>query len=64
MKAIDLRKMTDEDIVNELLSIRKAQFSLKIQLATQQSGNTSQLKMMRKDVARIKTILHERLSAQ
>lgn len=64
MKAIELRKKDDAELVKELLDVRKAQFSLRMQLATQQLSNTSQLGKLRKDVARIKTIQHERVKAK
>lgn len=60
MKVSDLRQKNDEDLAKELLDMRKAQFSLRMQLATQQLGNTSQIGKLRKDIARIKTIQQER----
>ena len=64
MKVSDLRQKSDDDLIKELLDLRKAQFSLRMQLATQQLSNTSQLGMLRKDVARIKTIRRERVVAK
>lgn len=64
MKANELRQKNDEDLTKELLEIRKAQFSLRMQLATQQLTNTSQLGKLRKDVARIKTIQQERAASK
>ena len=64
MRASELRQKSDADLGKELLDLRKAQFSLRMQLATQQLSNTSQLSKMRKDVARIKTIQHERAIAK
>ena len=64
MKANDLRQKGDADLTKELLDLRKAQFSLRMQLATQQLNNTSQLGNVRKDVARIKTIQRERAAAK
>lgn len=60
MKASDLRQKSDADLQRELLDLRKAQFSLRMQIATQQLNNTTQLGKIRKDVARIKTIQCER----
>jgi large subunit ribosomal protein L29 len=60
MKTSDLRQKTDIELSKELLDLRKAQFSLRMQLATQQLNNTSQLGKVRRDVARIKTIQCER----
>lgn len=64
MKANDLRNKSDADLASELLGLRKAQFSLRMQLATQQLNNSSQLGKVRKDVARIKTIQRERAAAK
>lgn len=64
MKATELRQKNDADLGKELLDLRKAQFSLRMQLATQQLSNTSQLRKLRKDIARIKTIQKERVTAK
>jgi large subunit ribosomal protein L29 len=64
MKANELRQKNDEELGKELLDLRKAQFSMRMQLATQQLSNTSQVRKLRKDVARIKTIQHERATAK
>lgn len=64
MKASELRQKSDADLGKELLDLRKAQFSLRMQLATQQLTNTSQVSKLRKDIARIKTIQHERVGAK
>jgi large subunit ribosomal protein L29 len=64
MKASELRQKNDADLVKELLDLRKAQFSLRMQLATQQLNNTSQLGKVRKDIARVKTIQREKAAAK
>lgn len=64
MKAVELRQKDEAGLGKELLELRKAQFSLRMQLATQQLSNTSQLRKLRKDIARIKTIQHEKASAK
>jgi large subunit ribosomal protein L29 len=64
MKANELRQKNDADLTKELLDLRKAQFSLRMQLATQQLNNTSQLGKVRKDIARIKTIQREKAAAK
>lgn len=64
MKVSDLRQKNDEDLAKELLDLRKAQFSMRMQLATQQLSNTSQIGKLRKDIARIKTIQQERATAK
>jgi large subunit ribosomal protein L29 len=64
MKAIEFRNKSDAELNKELLDLRKAQFSLRMQLATQQLSNSSQLGKLRKDIARIKTIQSERSIAK
>jgi large subunit ribosomal protein L29 len=64
MKANELRQKNDAELTKELLDLRKAQFSLRMQLATQQLNNTSQLGKVRKDIARIKTIQREKAAAK
>ncbi len=64
MKTTELRNKSDTDLNKELLELRKAQFSLRMQLSTQQLNNTSQIRKLRKDVARVKTIKTERATAK
>lgn len=60
MKASELRQKNEADLGKELLDLRKAQFSLRMQVATQQLNNTSQIGKVRKDIARVKTIQREK----
>ncbi len=60
MNAKELREKSVTELNGEVLELRKAQFSLRMQLATQQLSNTSQLGRVRRDIARIKTVLHEK----
>jgi large subunit ribosomal protein L29 len=64
MKAKELKQKSDAELGKELLDLRKAQFSLRMQLATQQLNNTSQLGKVRKDIARVKTIQREKAAAK
>ena len=64
MKASELKTKSDADLQTELLDLRKAQFSLRMQGATQQLTNTSQLGKVRKDIARVKTIQHQKAKAK
>jgi large subunit ribosomal protein L29 len=64
MKASELRAKNDADLEKELLELRKAQFSMRMQLATQQLTNTSQIGKVRKDIARVKTIKREKAAAK
>ncbi|MDR3352218.1 MAG: 50S ribosomal protein L29 [Zoogloeaceae bacterium] len=60
MKAIELRKKTLDELKAELLELLKAQFSLRMQFATQQLSNTSQLGKVRRDIARVRTLIREK----
>lgn len=60
MKANELRKKSVEELKTELLELLKAQFSLRMQVATQQLSNTSQLGKVRRDIARVRTLLREK----
>lgn len=60
MKSSELRNKNEAELGKELLDLRRAQFSLRMQVATQQLNNTSQLGKVRKDIARIKTIQREK----
>ncbi len=64
MKASELRVKTAADLEQELLSLTKAQFGLRMQVATQQLSNNSQLTKVRRDIARVKTILKEKGAQQ
>ena len=64
MKAKDLKAKDTAVLEKELLELRKSQFSMRMQLATQQMKNTSQLGKVRKDIARVKTILREKAAAK
>ena len=64
MKTTELRAKNDVDLQKELLDLRKAQFGLRMQVATQQLTNTSQVGKVRKDIARVKTIQREKAVAK
>ena len=60
MNTSELRAKDAAELNKELLELLKAQFSLRMQHATQQLGNTSQLKNVRRDIARVRTVLAEK----
>jgi large subunit ribosomal protein L29 len=60
MKASELRGKNADDLKKELESLLRAQFGLRMQVATQQLANTSQLKKVRRDIARVRTIMKEK----
>jgi large subunit ribosomal protein L29 len=55
-KADDLRTMTVDQLDDELLKLKKEQFNLRFQRATGQLENTSRVRVVRRDIARIKTV--------
>ncbi len=61
MKAKELREMTDEALAEELLKLRREQFNLRMQAATGQGARPDQHGKVRRDIARIKTVLGERV---
>ena len=60
MKPAELRNRSADELREELNSLLKAQFSLRMQHATQQLNNTSQLGKVRRDIARVRTLLREK----
>ncbi|HLX53168.1 MAG TPA: 50S ribosomal protein L29 [Aquella sp.] len=60
MKAVELRAKTATELNTELESLLKAHFSLRMQVSTQQLTKNSELKKVRRDIARVRTILHEK----
>lgn len=62
MKASELRAKDSAALNKELSDLLKAQFGLRMQLATQQLANNSQLKKVRRDIARVRTVLNEKAS--
>ena len=60
MKASEIRGKSGEELQKELEGLLRAQFGLRMQLATQQLANTSQLKKVRRDIARVRTIIKEK----
>jgi large subunit ribosomal protein L29 len=64
MKATELRNKDEAALNKELSELLKAQFGLRMQIATQQLNNTSQLKKVRRDIARVKTVLNQKDAQQ
>ena len=63
MKARQCREMSTEDLGAELVKLRREQFNLRMQAATGQGAKPDQHGKVRKDIARIKTVLRERTMA-
>ena len=64
MKASELRTKSVDELNKELLDLLKAQFGLRMQLATQQLSNTSQMSKVRRDIARVRTLIREKAVQQ
>ena len=64
MKASELKAKSAEELHKELLSLTKAQFGLRMQVATQQLTNTSEFRKVRRDIARVKTVLTDKKGTQ
>jgi large subunit ribosomal protein L29 len=64
MKASELRAKTADELNKELLDLLKAQFGLRMQVATQQLSNNSQIGKVRRDIARVRTLLREKAVQQ
>ena len=63
MKANELKAKTVEQLNEELLGLRREQFNLRMQAATGQLNQTHMLKQVRRDIARVKTILNQKAGA-
>ena len=64
MKAGELKTKSPDELRHELASLLKAQFGLRMQKATQQLTNTSQLGKVRRDIARVRTMLAQKAKDQ
>jgi large subunit ribosomal protein L29 len=60
MKANELRAKSGDELQKELNELLKAQFGLRMQHATQQLANTSQIRKVRRDIARARTVIREK----
>jgi large subunit ribosomal protein L29 len=60
MKANEIREKSAEDMAQELEALHKEQFNLRMQHATGQLTRNSEMKRVRRDIARIKTVLNEK----
>ncbi|GAA4534363.1 50S ribosomal protein L29 [Chelativorans composti] len=63
MKAADIRSMTPDQLEEQLANLKKEQFNLRFQKATGQLEKTARVREVRRDIARILTILAEKKSA-
>ena len=60
MKAADIKTMSVDQIDDEVLKLKKEQFNLRFQRATGQLENTSRVREVRRDIARLKTVARQK----
>jgi large subunit ribosomal protein L29 len=63
MQIDEIRRMTGDQLQEQLLSLKKEQFNLRFQAATGQLEKTHRVNQIRKDIARIKTVLRNKTAA-
>jgi large subunit ribosomal protein L29 len=63
MKASEVRRKSGDELREQLLQLKKEQFNLRFQKATGQLENTNRMREVRRDIARLKTILAEQAAA-
>ena len=64
MKADDVRAKTQDQLTDELASLKKEQFNLRFQKATGQLEKSARIRQVRRDIARIKTIASEKAASK
>jgi large subunit ribosomal protein L29 len=64
MKVSEARGMDVERIDEEVVKLKKEQFNLRFQRATGQLENTARVRQVRRDIARLKTVAHEKRATQ
>ena len=63
MNASDLREKTRDQLLDELANLKKESFNLRFQRATGQLENTARIRAVKRDTARVKTVLNEKAAA-
>ena len=63
MNADDLRQKTPDQLRDQLVALKKEAFNLRFQKATNQTENTARMRQVRRDAARVKTVLNEKARA-
>ena len=64
MKVSEYREKSIESLKSDLVEFKREQFNLRMQITSGQSNNTARLNSVRKDIARIKTLLNEKRSTE
>jgi large subunit ribosomal protein L29 len=63
MNVSEMKSKSSDELKLELQSLLRAQFNLRMQKATQQLNNTSQIRKVRRDIARVRTIMNQKAKA-
>lgn len=63
MNTSDIRAKTADELKDDLVGLKKEQFNLRFQRATQQLDSTARVREVRRDIARVKTVLREKRSS-
>jgi len=63
MTGAEVRELSDQELVEELAGLKEEQFNLRFQLATNQLDNTARIAEVKKDIARVYTVMRERETA-
>ena len=64
MQAEEIRELTDEDVLSRIAELEEERFSLRFRSATEELEDPLRFRVIRKDIARMKTILRERKAAR
>jgi large subunit ribosomal protein L29 len=64
VKVFDIRSKSDDELQDQIRDLKKEAFNLRFQKASGQLENTARQRQVRRDMARVKTVLGERLSAK
>ncbi len=64
MKVAEIRSRSDDELQDQIRDLNKEAFNLRFQKASGQLENTARQRQVRRDIARVKTVLGERLSAK
>ena len=64
MKISEIRALSPEAKVQELMELKREQFNLRMQKATGQLANSAKLRVLKRDIARLLTVMHEKTGAE
>ena len=62
VKASEMRAQTSDELKTKLVSLKKEQFNLRFKVASGENENSSRIRIVRREIARLKTVLSEKMS--